>query len=30
MFKNAGMELVEFEENIGKMKFNDIGLLCIT
>jgi hypothetical protein len=27
MFKNAGMEIVEFNENIGKMKFNDIGAI---
>jgi SAM-dependent methyltransferase len=25
MFKNTGMETVEFGEDIGKMKFNDIG-----
>jgi SAM-dependent methyltransferase len=24
-FKNAGMEIIDFAENIGKMKFNDIG-----
>ena len=24
-FKNAGMEILDYEENIGKMKFNDIG-----
>jgi len=27
MFKNAGMEIVEFEEYVGKMKFNDIGAI---
>ena len=27
MFKNASMEIVEFDENIGKMKFNDIGAI---
>jgi SAM-dependent methyltransferase len=27
MFKNAGMEIVEHEENIGKMKFYDIGAI---
>jgi hypothetical protein len=25
MFKKAGMEIMEFDENIGKMKFIDIG-----
>jgi len=27
MFKNAGMEIVEYDEKIGKMKFNDIGAI---
>jgi len=27
MFRDAGMEIVEFKENIGKMKFNDIGAI---
>jgi len=25
MFRNAGMEITEYNENIGKMRFNDIG-----
>jgi len=25
MFKNAGMEIIEYDENIEKMKFSDIG-----
>jgi len=27
MFKNAGMEIAECQENIGKMRFNDIGAI---
>jgi len=27
MLKNAGMEIIEYDENIGKMRFNDIGAI---
>ena len=27
MFKNTGMEIIEYDEKIGKMRFNDIGAI---
>jgi len=27
MFKNAGMEIIDYDENLGKMRFNDIGAI---